>query len=565
MSPKTELPRKLMLAVALLQGLVLYALYKCVELEYWPSQNPQWLVPLFTVAIVTPLLFLLAVHSHTIGRTAQLTLGFSLVLLLCAIYIGAQAEPFGAFPWDSLIGIYILCAGIAAFKGLMYLQPCANREPLTYTTLFSNSWRNFLVVYLATLLVWVFSGILQLCASLFAVIGIEWFKRLFARDWFLFPALSVAGGLGIIIFRELTQVIDNITRLLQGLIKLLWPLLLAIALGFLIALPFTGLELLWATGSGTALLLWLTALILFFANAVYQDGRGEAPYPMAIHRGLSFCLLVLPFLCALSGYGLWLRLDQYGWSVARYWAFVVWGVFTLFSAGYGWGVITQGSAWTTTLASVNRLMGLVVLAIAVLANTPLLDFRKLSLQSQLSRLEAGEVSPQGFDYYYVHRELARPGYLELERMKVDIGDADPELLEKITNPQPHQWAPSTDQLERFWSNAEYRPTPFNLPPALKPLIEQSFAEQEEPNKTIILHVDLNNDEQLEYLVLPIHAYFYGGQYFWLDENGIWQGGYLQGEQGTLENATEALENGVIELIDPKFKSIKIGELILHPK
>jgi hypothetical protein len=43
------------LAIALAQGLALFALYRSVETDSWPSQSPPWSYPLWTLAIVLPL------------------------------------------------------------------------------------------------------------------------------------------------------------------------------------------------------------------------------------------------------------------------------------------------------------------------------------------------------------------------------------------------------------------------------------------------------------------------------------------------------------------------------
>ena len=64
--------------------------------------------------------------------------------------------------------------------------------------------------------------------------------------------------------------------------RLLLPLVLAVVAAFLVALPFTGLAPLWGTGNGTALLMALNALALFFVNAAYQTGE-KSPYPPSIH------------------------------------------------------------------------------------------------------------------------------------------------------------------------------------------------------------------------------------------------------------------------------------------
>ena len=189
----------------------------------------------------------------------------------------------------------------------------------------------------------------------------------------------------MIIFRDLTRVIDNITKLLHGLIKLLLPLVISVAVIFIVALPFVGLEVLWATGNGTALLLWLLAIILFFTNAVYQDGRETNPYSPIIHRLIFLGLCVMPIISALSLYGLVLRLNQYGWSVERCWAVVVWLILTLLAVGYVMGIIRRRAEWTIDLARVNTAMGLVVLAIMLLANSPLLDrSRKKSISMTLN-------------------------------------------------------------------------------------------------------------------------------------------------------------------------------------
>jgi len=209
---------------------------------------------------------------------AKYVAGFAAILALLAVYTGWQAEPFGKFPVSSLSMTFAFGIGLACFKALMYLQQRANEVPLTYQVLFTNSWRNFLVAALSAVFVLVFWLILVLWGQLFKVIEIYFFHELFTEDWFIFPVLSIAFGLGVIMFRDLMHVIDNISKLLHWLIKLLLPLVVTIAVIFLAALPVVGLDVLWSTGNGTALLLWLLALMLFFTNAVYQDGREANPY-----------------------------------------------------------------------------------------------------------------------------------------------------------------------------------------------------------------------------------------------------------------------------------------------
>jgi hypothetical protein len=418
---------------------------------------------------------------------------------------------------------------------------------------------------LAALFVLVFGLILMLWAGLFRVIEIDFFSELFRKDWFLFPVLGFAHGLGVMIFRELTRIIDNITRLLQGLIKLLLPLVILVAVIFLAALPFTGLEVLWSTGRGTALLLWLTAIILFFANAVYQDGRGANPYPAIVHRLIYFGLSALPVLCALSLYGLVLRLNQYGWTVERSWAFVAWLVLALFSAGYVWGIVRRRAEWPEALARVNTIMGLVVLALVLLANSPLMDFRKISLKSQLARVDSGEIQLDGFDFFYAHHHLARPGYLALERWKADIGDSNPELLARIENPRQLRSAVALESLDNFWQNVVYRPAPFDVPVALKSMIEQ-FRFIGLPGEAVMIEIDLDADGKNEYvLVQASDQGAFRPMYFYLSDDGWQQGSLNYSRQHFPGDAmAKSLKEGEIKLESPQYLDLRVGDVLLKP-
>ncbi len=559
----TSVPRLPMLGIALVQGLCLLVLYRSVEFEFWPSESPVWAFPLWTLAIVVPLFLLLSIDRDNYVSVAKHVAAFGGLLALLAFYTGWQAEPFDEVEIGSLTGAFIITIGLASFKALMYLQQRANGVPLTYDVLFTNSWRNFLVGVLSAIFTLIFWLILTLWAQLFRIIEINFFYDLFTEDWFIIPVLAVAFGLGISLFRELIRVIDNITKLLHWLIKLLLPLLLAVAVIFLGALPFTGLGLLWGTGSGTALLLWLLALVLFFTNAVYQDGREANPYPLLLHRAIYAGLCVMPIVAALALYGLMLRLLQYGWTIERCWAFVVWLIFALFAIGYVIGIARRRDEWTSELARVNTAMGLVVLALLVLANSPLLDFRKISLSSQLERVESGEIELAEFDFWYAKRHLARPGYLAMEEMKDEIGDSDPELLALINEPRWRRAGPPVD-VDAFWARVTYRPEPFDVPLVLRSRIESSayLAPDVDP---ILIRADLDEDGDYEYILLMVGEYSIQlSQIYYQSESG-WQAGYLNYQYVSgEEHSRERLLEGEISLTEPRYRNLNVGGVELRP-
>lgn len=566
MNESPSLPRTAMLIIAVAQGLALFALYRAFDTNVWPSESPLWSYPLWTLAAAVPLLLLLSLKRGNEKRVTRLVAGLAAVLALLAFYTGWQAEPFDAFPLFSLSFAFTCSITLACFKALMYLQQRVERVPLTYQVLFTNSWRNFLVTALSAVFVLIFWLILMLWGELFRLIRIDFFHDLFNEDWFIFPALGFAFGLGVIIFRNLTRVIDNITKLLHGLIKLLLPLVVAVAVFFLAALPFVGLDVLWSTKRGTALLLWLLAIMLFFTNAVYQDGREANPYSAIIHRLIFSGLCVMPIISLLSLYGLVLRINQYGWSVERCWGFVVWFVLTMLAVGYVMGIFRRRADWTDDLVRVNTSMGLVVLAIMVLANTPILDFRKISLWSQMNRLESGEIELREFDFWYAKNHLARPGYLAMEEMKLQVGDSDPELLDLIENPVDKWQAQRLQDSEDLWAKMTYRPEPFDVPVRLKNFINKQYIAGP-GGDPVLFRVDLDGDGQNEYLLF--HLQEYGGvnsQFYYLSDEG-WTYGFLSHpgwRPGGGGDTFESIRTGEIRIVDPRFKHLEIGGVLVQP-
>ena len=658
MLPAPRLPRNTMIVLSLAQGLGLLLLWRALTHETWPSQIPTVNFPLWTFVIVWPVLLLLSLEVDNRARIFRLTGAFMGVLILLAVYIGWQASPVGKFSIHSLLFVYSVTLTIACFKALMYLQQRAGGLPMTYEVLFAFSWRNFLVAAFAGAFMGGVSALLALWAALFLVIDIDFFRELFSKDWFQFPVLAVAFGIGVFVFRRLTGVIDGITGLLEGLIRLLLPLVIIIMVIFLAALPFTGLTPLWETGRGTALLLWLNAVVLFFINAVYQIGR-HTPYPQVVQRLLYPGIALLPIVSVLALYGLYLRVDQYGWTVARCWALAVTILLGMFSCGYLWGIIRRRSAWTTGLAHVNVVMGWVVLALMLLVNSPLLDFRSISLASQLGRVDAGELELNEFDFYYVRRHLARPGFLALQTLIAQLEVSDPELAERISISTGPVWSYKAEIPDDFWERVTFRPERFDVPADLQIFIENRFFQPfQEPQKSgqddqgmldpggesdtawtpkaphpppamspvpvygdsgssatvvrdpavmspvpvygefganemlalgetalslrstyfalyrnpVFIQVDLNNDGVLEYALIssiPGASQVFGLCFYLAD--GVWNyrrlsliSSSLTANVGTSDvDISDVLHHGEIETMEPAFRELRVGELVLQ--
>ena len=556
-------PRRVLFVISILQALGVGALLLAYARGTWPSEDPLFAFPLWTLVVMLPLWFLLALKR---GNARRLLLGAAVatvLLLLAALYVGWQATPWGEFGLESLTFVYAVTMSLACFKGLMYLQRYSDRQPFDYSSLFRNSWRNFLVLGLSAIFTVLFWVLVRLWGELFDLIGITFFSRWFRMDWFIIPVLIVAFGLAVVSFRELTRVIDVIARLLSGLIRLLLPLVVIVAVLFLIALLFVGLDTLWSTGQGTRLLLWLLAAMLFFANAVYQDGSEATPYPKTVHRVIYAGLCITPVLGALALYGLAERIGQYGWTIERSWAVVAWSFLMLFSLGYVYGIVRRRDGWTGELARVNTIMGIVVAVVMLLANSPVLDFRRISLASQVARVESGEVEAEALDFSYIERNLARPGFLLVSDSESPGIELSPETRREIAEAVRYAVAPDVrlsreDILARFWRELEFRPEPFDVPQDLRAMIEQLVRDPEASGA--LVRSDLNGDGQDEYVLVQDGGDYIAPYWFRL-VHGEWQTEEMLVAATGL--ATD-LSSGPIEVRQPEFRNLEIGGIRLQP-
>ncbi len=563
MEVKENLPQKLMVLIALIQGLCLLFLHQAIEIGFWPNHQPQWLFALYSVAFIWPIMLLLSLKPGNSATVVKYTAPFALLSAVLGYYVGSQATPIEHVRYDSLLFGYIFTMLIATFKALMYSQQMASGDGLNYSSLFRWSWRNFLTVALALLFAGSFWMILMLWGALFNAIGIRFFRDLFQDPWFYYPAIALANGFGVVIFRRMTHIIDTITRLQQALMKFLLVVLVLVSILFLFALPFTGLDPLWESG-GSALILWMQALMLFFVNAVYQDHPDQRPYSLWLHRFIYFGIALLPIYSAISFYGLSLRVDQYGWSIDRCWAFLVWFLLALFPLGYWWGIAKRRDNWLVQLNSVNVVVGLVVLAAMLLINSPLLDFRKIVASDQLERIVDNKIDIDTLDVYYFRSKLARPGYEALMKIKEEYGETHPALVLRIDQSyQNHRSSEPASKKEDFLAALKVlsgQPSQ-TLLTAIYEQESKSSWKLRDTRQFYLRPVDLNQDGKEDYLLVARRLNYIDVKvYYYKDEH--WQSKYLSASQlihgDQQQDFIDALTSGEIILKQPEWQILEIS-------
>ena len=568
-----------MWVVIAIQALVLAGIGVLIDQGVWPSGSPPALTPLLTVACAWPVLILFATDAGRVRRGFVFASAFAAILIPLAAYVGWQATPVGAFHVDAVFAVFVPTMLATVFIGVAYLQRLVAGEPFRYAALFAQAWRNLIVAALAAALLGGVAILLALWAALFAVLGVDALARTFPKPWFAMPAAAIAFGTGVTVFQPRQALIDNIVGLIENLARYLLPLVVAIIVVFLCTLPFVRLQTLWDTGNGSSILIALNAIAIVLAIVAFRPD-GDAPYPRPLHLAVAVAVALLPIVSALALLGVGMRVGQYGWTVARAWAFTGAAALALFSLGYAWAVVRHRADWPRGMAFVNVAMGWVILGVLLLVNTPVLDFRAISVRSQMARVDSGEIAPAEFDFRYAREMLARPGYLAAQRLIEQLG-FDPLADGRATATVGVIAASAdTDVPDRdFWGDVYYRDGPFDIPDGVRAAIDDEAYITYRMDQPTLAQVELDSEStHVEYLLLGIDRF----------DRPAWQGmpasvsyavgayAIVEGDEGwglyrlsraprpfapqeDPQTVLAVLRDGAIERVRRRYDDVRIGE------
>jgi hypothetical protein len=86
------------------------------------------------------------------------------------------------------------------------------------------------------------------------------------------------------------------------------------------------------------------------------------------------------------------------------------GLYALGYAGSAALTLARSKAWLPQLAYIHTGLALSLGVVLLSSQSALLNFRQISIDSQLWRLHEGRASPDQFDLKYLRFELGRPGH-----------------------------------------------------------------------------------------------------------------------------------------------------------
>lgn len=252
-------------------------------------------------------------------------------------------------------------------------------------------------------------------AALFHLLKIDFLKDLLEEEWFGWTLSGAAFGAALGVLRNQLKVLGTLTSVVLLVLSILAvPLAVALVV-FLLAMMVSGPAVLWeATKSATPILLTCAAGSFVLTNAVIRDDD-EASSKWRIMRvaALMLALGILP-LTLFAAVSLGTRIAQYGFTPERLWGLIAIAVACAYGLAYLVDVIrARTKGWRRMLRRANFNLAVATSVFALILALPILDFGAVSAANQVSRLRAGAVSVEDFDY---------------DALKWDFGDAGKRAL-----------------------------------------------------------------------------------------------------------------------------------------
>ena len=194
-----------------------------------------------------------------------------------------------------------------------------------------------------------------------------------------------------------------------------------------------------------------------------------------------------------------------------------------------------------------------VLGIALLANSPFLDFRKISLSSQISRIEDQGFDWRQFDFRYAQAALGRPAWMLREDLIKQFAETNPDLAEYIRHP-PYRSTPSyldwEQQLVRY-------PQDLDLPQGVLAQL-QTLAQPQ--IRQHVFETQLRFDGATSYLLMTeLSSDFVTLSLIDRAASGEWRVRDMRSETGELPNIAtlEAMNASAAEIDYPTYRALSI--------
>ncbi|ELZ5941172.1 DUF4153 domain-containing protein [Providencia vermicola] len=314
-----------------------------------------------------------------------------LIIILLTIWISLWQARHSASSSDAHFFLAFLTLTILFFVLLPWMQmrQFSGTWQINYACLISFYIKNTLLGILASVIGGLLTALILLASFLFQTVNLFFLHDILSHEFTLWLSFTLGFNIGLIFLRSNFEL--QLSHFVSYIARFFLIVLHVIAIVFVIGLLFSSFTELKYSDFGSITLLWFLLLNIILINLTYGDGSYQYQLPSWLTPFMLLSILLLNVFSFLSLYGIFIRVNQYSWSVERLYASTIALFFTAVVLAYSVVVILKRQRWVLTLGTINKVALLGLIATILLINSPIIDFQRITLNSLLAGVEKGKI------------------------------------------------------------------------------------------------------------------------------------------------------------------------------
>ncbi|GAA6179334.1 DUF4153 domain-containing protein [Shimia sp. NS0008-38b] len=364
---------------------------------------------------------------HRVMRAALPAFGLSFVGACLITLSGLRFDTLAAFEdaGHPIIAWVIFLSVGTPFAASLLRDRHSLRD---YVHLFDVSWSILVRYSAAWLFVGVFWAVLWLSDALLEIVGLTVIGDVMRVDSVAYVVTGISLGFGLSVVHEMRDYLSPF--LVLRLLRLLVPVVLLVVVVFVAAAVLQEPGALFGDLSRAATILAVSLAMISLVSIALDRGDADAVQVGWMRLATAALAALLPVMSGLAIYALWLRVHQYGWTPARLAAACAAAVVAVYALCYLVSVIL-GRGWMGRIRQANIGIAALVLVLAAAWQLPILNAERISTDSQVARIDAGEVTPDAAALWEMQHDWGRAGHAGLKTLEQGVAGERVEFAEAI--------------------------------------------------------------------------------------------------------------------------------------
>lgn len=380
--------------LSIVQGIVIYA-----SMDYSIRVTSEF-GPVFVYLPMLLAIYVPSIVSYLITNAKSVAF---YVNVFIAIALTSWITIWNALGVDSASDATPLVAFITLTILFFFLLPWMQMRQMTgswkidYSCLMGFYIKNTFLGILASFIGGLPTAIIKLASFLFGIVNLNYLSSLLDSEIIYWVGFTLGFNISLVFLRSVLDV--QLSNFASYIARFFLPLLNIVAIVFLVGLVISIVSGMPSTGLGSGTMLCFIALNIVFINFVYGDGSNQYKFPVGLNSFVLTSIILLNVFSVLSLYGIFTRINQYSWSVDRLYAFTIALFLALVILAYSIAILRKRQQWMLSLGAINKvgLLGLITIILAI--NSPLIDFKAITVNSLIAGIENGKIKIDSYLAY----------------------------------------------------------------------------------------------------------------------------------------------------------------------